>query len=76
MNWTPKTVAITGAVVVLGAWYLKRQAGQALADAGQAVNPTNHDNVFNRGFNGLYQSVTGSGGTLGTDLADWINGGD
>ena len=74
MKWTPKTVAITAGVVVLGAWYLKNRAGQAVTDAANAVNPTNHDNVFNRGAQGLWASVTDGEGTIGTDIYDWIHG--
>jgi len=74
MKWTPKTVAIAAAVVVVGGWYLKKKAGETIQEVGQAVNPTNPDNVINQGFNSVYQSVTGSEGTLGTDLADFFHG--
>lgn len=74
MKWTPKTVAIAAAVVVVGGWYLKKKAGETLQEVGQAVNPTNPDNVINQGFNSVYKSVTGSEGTLGTDLADFFHG--
>ena len=74
MKWTPKTVAIAAAVVVVGGWYLKRQATETVKEAANAVNPTNPDNVINQGFNSVYQSVTGSRGTLGTDLADFFHG--
>ena len=70
-QWSPKTVLIVGGIAVLGAWYLKGKAGEMVKDVGQAVNPVNHDNVFNRGAESLYQAVTGSEGTPGTDLADW-----
>lgn len=59
MKWTPKTLAITAGVVVVGAWYLKRQAGQALASAGQAVNPVNPNNVFSRGVNEVGGAISG-----------------
>lgn len=75
-RWTPKTTLIVAGVAVVGLWYVKRKATETIKDVGQAVNPVNHDNVFNRGFNSVYQAVTGSTGTLGTDLADWLNGGD
>lgn len=74
MKWTPKTVAITAGVVVIGAWYLKSQAGAALASAGEAVNPVNRDNVFNRGAESLYTAITGSEDSPGADLADWVHG--
>lgn len=62
--------AIAGVALL---WYLKHKAGQAVTQAAQAVNPTNQNNIFNQGFNTLYQDVTGSKGSLGTDLAGWMN---
>ncbi|MDX1800396.1 MAG: hypothetical protein R3303_05650 [Marinobacter sp.] len=70
--WSPKNVAIAAAVVVIGGWYLKRQATEVIKDTAQAVNPVNHDNVFNSGFNALYGAVTDGKGTLGTDTADAV----
>ncbi|MCC4269866.1 hypothetical protein LL254_04035 [Marinobacter nauticus] len=75
-RWTPKTVLIVGGVVVLGAWYLKGKAGEAMASAGQAINPTNNDNIIYRGANGLWASVTDGKGTIGTDIYDWLHGED
>jgi len=59
MKWTPKTVAIAAGVVVLGAWYLKRQAGEALEKAGEAVNPTSDQNLAYQGVNSVGAAVTG-----------------
>jgi hypothetical protein len=73
MKWTPKTVAVAAGVLLLGGWYVKRQAGEAVAEVAQAVNPVNRENVFNRGFNALYGAVTDGKGTAGTDLYDWWN---
>jgi hypothetical protein len=73
MKWTPKTVAVAAGVLLLGSWYVKRQAGEAVAAVGQAVNPVNPENVFNRGFNAVYGAVTDGKGTAGTDLYDWWN---
>lgn len=36
-------------------------------------NPTSQNNLANTTFNGFYQSLTGSQGTLGTDLGNLIN---
>lgn len=76
MKWTPKTVAITAGVVVIGAWYIKRKAGKAITEAGQAVNPVNRENIFNRAFNGVYGAVTGSEQPAGTDLGQWASHND
>jgi hypothetical protein len=73
MKWTPKNLAIAAAAVVIAGWYVKRQAGAVVAEVGQAVNPVNQDNIFNRGFNAVYGSVTDGKGSLGTDLYDWLN---
>lgn len=73
-TWNPKTVAIAAGLVIVGVWYLKNKATETVTDAANAVNPTNPDNVINAGFNSVYQSVTGSDGSLGTDLADYFNG--
>jgi hypothetical protein len=73
MKFTPKTVAIAAGVVLLGSWYVKRQAGDAVAAVGQAVNPVNPENIVNRGFHGVYDVFTDGKGTLGTDLYDWWN---
>ncbi|MFL1484892.1 hypothetical protein [Marinobacter sp. LN3S78] len=70
-QWTPKTTLIVAGVAVVGVWWLSGRAWETARDVGEAVNPVNHDNVFNRGFEGLYQAVTGSDGTPGTDLAEW-----
>ena len=70
-QWTPKTTLIVAGVAVVGVWYLSGRGVEVVKDVGQAVNPINHENVFNRGFNALYGAVTGSEGTLGTDVADW-----
>lgn len=64
MTETQKNLAIAGAVV-LALWYAKRRAGAVL----DAVNPTNPDNLANRGFNALYRGITGSEGDLGSDMA-------
>ena len=75
-TWNPKTVLIVGGVAVAGAWYLKRQATQAVKDVGQAVNPVNHDNIFNRGAQGIWDQFTDGKGTIGTDIYDWLNPAD
>ncbi len=59
MKWTPKTVAIAAGVVVLGAWYLKKKAGDTVQEAANAVNPTNPDNIFYGGVNEVGSAVTG-----------------
>jgi hypothetical protein len=38
-----------------------------------AVNPTSSDNLANRAAVSIYQTVTGSTGTMGSDLYDWLH---
>ncbi len=76
MQFTNEQLIGIGVVALLAAWYLKNKTVQTVKDVGNAVNPVNPDNVINGWFNEAYQSVTGSEGTLGTDLADYFNGVD
>ena len=71
---------MAGAVVagLALAYALYKGAGavaDVVGDAAQAVNPLNNDNVINRGFTSIYQGVTGSEGTLGTDVYDIVHSG-
>lgn len=75
-QWTPSTVLIVGGVAVIGAWYLKNKAVETVKDAGQAVNPVNPDNIFNRGAQSIWDQFTDGKGTIGTDIYDWIHGSD
>ena len=75
-QWTPSTVLIVGGVAVLGAWYLKNKAVETVKDAGQAVNPLNPDNIFNRGAQSIWDQFTDGKGTIGTDIYDWLHGDD
>ena len=59
------------AIAVFATGYYARKK---IVDVGgtvlNAVNPLNNDNIINEGFTGFYQAVTGSTGTLGTDIYD------
>lgn len=67
VDW--KAVVAVGAVAAVGIWYAKRQA----VNVAKAIDPTDQNNAANTYFNRLYSSVTGSDGTLGTDLAGWLH---
>ena len=69
--FTDKQLMVGGAVVLVGGYLLWRKASPVL----DAVNPTNDDNVFNQGFNWLYEKTwwADEGDTLGGDLADLLN---
>lgn len=49
---------------------LAKDAADAAARAAQAINPFNNDNVINQEVTREYQDITGSNGTIGTDLYD------
>ena len=66
-RWTPKTTLIVAGVAVVGLWYLKGRAGEAL----HAVNPMNQDNVINQGAQSVWDVFTDGEGTIGTDIYDW-----
>lgn len=74
--WTPKNLLIVGGVVVVGAWWLKAKATKAVEDVGQAVNPVNPENVFNRGAQSIWDQFTDGKGTIGTDIYEWLNPAD
>lgn len=75
-SWTPKNTLIVAGVAVVALWYLKNRTVETAKAVGQAVNPINHDNIFNQGAEGIYGAITGSNGSPGTDLADWVHDGD
>lgn len=53
--------------VVEHVWEAAKSTAQ---QAGNAVNPVANDNIFYRANTGAYQWMTGSTGTIGTDLYD------
>lgn len=63
-------LAIAGGIAL---FLVARKAGQVAGDVVHAVNPLNNDNIINRGFTDVYQTVTGSDGTLGTDIYDFTH---
>ncbi|MBC3930364.1 hypothetical protein [Undibacterium curvum] len=72
--------AVAGIAVIGVAYYAYQRvtgiAGDVIDTAGEAlnaINPLNDDNVINTGAIDLYQKVTGSKGTIGTDLYDWLH---
>jgi hypothetical protein len=64
-------VGIAGGVLLAAAWYAKRKVGEAAQAVAPYVDPTDSRNVVNQAATGLYQTVTGSTGTIGGDLYDY-----
>ena len=55
-------VGVVGAVAivgVVGVWYAKKQASEAVETVGDALNPISQTNIFNRGVNAVVQNLTG-----------------
>lgn len=69
----PETLLILAGLVgaVALAWYAKGKIVEALP----FVNPVDPRNLVNMGANSAYQAVTGSTGSIGTDLYDAFHGG-
>jgi hypothetical protein len=64
---------IFAGVAVLGVWYFKNKAVETVATVGSSINPTNHENIFNRAFSAIYDGGADGQGTLGTDMYDFFN---
>ncbi len=68
----PQLFYVLGALAVLGFVYWK--GGKALAAAGNAVNPVNHDNVFSSSANALGSAISGDDSfSLGGTIYDWTH---
>ena len=65
-------VALAGAVLAAAAWYAKNKLAKAAEKVQPYVNPFDDRNLANQTAIGLYQAVTGSKGTIGTDLYDGV----
>ena len=76
MNLRPDTVAaitVAGIVVYV---LLKREAKAAAETIGQAVNPTDPENIFYSGVSSVGRAVTGDDNwTLGAWIYDVMNNG-
>jgi len=67
--------AVAGLAVAYMVYRSSKAVAGVVADAAEAINPLNNQNIINRGFTNIYQGVTGSEGTLGTDIYDGFHGG-
>ena len=68
-----KTEMLFVAGIALAVLYIYTDAKRAAAVVGNAVNPVNHNNVINKGVNGIGSAVTGQDDwSLGTQLHKWL----
>lgn len=70
-----ETLIVLG--VALAAIYLAKKAGDAAVDAGKKVipyiNPADEKNLVNQAATNLWQWATGSDGTIGGDIYDYMH---
>lgn len=66
-------IVIGTLVVSVAGWYVLNKSSEVISEGLDAINPANNDNIINQGAIDLYQKVTGSTGTIGTDLYDWLH---
>jgi hypothetical protein len=64
-----KAEIAVGAAIAAGAAYLLYKGWSNIG----ALDPTNPDNIVNRGVTDVYQNLTGSTGTIGADLYDGLH---
>jgi hypothetical protein len=75
MSLNPKTVAAIAAAGIVVYILLKNEARSAAASVADAVNPTNPDNIFYEGVNGVGSVLTDDPDfNLGPWLYDQIHG--
>lgn len=68
-----KTETLIVAGIALALIYMARKAADTAAEAANAINPLNNNNVFSQAANSLWQMSTGSKGTIGTDIYDYVH---
>ncbi len=73
--YTNKYVIIGAGIGLCVALYLAKRGADAVGKGLDAINPTNPDNIINQGVESVYQTVTGSNGTIGGDIYDATHGG-
>jgi hypothetical protein len=66
--------AVAAVVALVLIQRVAKGAAQVAQDVGHAVDPTNQDNIFNRGVTAVGKSVTGKDNwSLGTQIYDWLH---
>ena len=70
-----KREALFWLAIAAGVGLLYYLAKKELGAAATAVNPLNPNNVFNTGATSLYQGITGSQGSIGTDIYNALHPG-
>lgn len=64
---------LLGIAALIGGYLLYRKASGVVGTAAQAINPANPENIINQGATSVYQSVTGSSGSIGGDIYDLLH---
>lgn len=69
-----KYVTIAAVIVAGYVVYRSQKTVQAVKQVVQTdLNPAHQENVVNRGFDSVYQSIFGPDRTLGSDIARWLH---
>jgi hypothetical protein len=68
-------ITIAGVVLLAAAWYAKKKVAKAADEILPLINPFDDRNLANQTAISIYQAVTGSKGTIGTDLYDVTHNG-
>lgn len=77
MSFTNQQLIGIGIAGLLALWYLKNKATETAKDVGNAVNPTNPENIFYEGVNGVGGAVSGDDDfSLGVWIYERFNGVD
>lgn len=77
MKKIEKIIVLLIALVVV-VWlfivWSKEKAAKVAESVGEALNPTSHENIFNKAVNSVGESVTGKAGwTLGGAIYDFLH---
>lgn len=68
-------IGVAGVVLLAAGWYAKNKIVAAAKTIAPYVDPTSEENLINQAVTGFYQNVTGSKGTIGTDIYDVTHNG-
>jgi hypothetical protein len=68
LSVTGIALAIGAVFVILFVWWSKGKIVAGAKAVGEAVNPLNQENIFNKAANDLLQTATGTDNSIGTAL--------
>jgi len=72
---TNKYVVIGAGIALCVSLYLAKRSADAVGKGLDAINPVDPNNIINQAAESLYQTISGSSGTIGGDFYDATHGG-